>query len=41
MLHIYGGMQMEHCNEEAFVNLVEDDKVSVGVCKRGSIGNSK
>ncbi|ESW29389.1 hypothetical protein PHAVU_002G066600 [Phaseolus vulgaris] len=28
---------MEHCNEEAFVNLVEDDKVSVGVCKRGSI----
>ncbi|KAK7368120.1 hypothetical protein VNO80_10142 [Phaseolus coccineus] len=24
-------------NEEAFVNLVEDDKVSVGVCKRGSI----
>ena len=32
---------MEHCNEEAFVNLVEDDKVSVGVCKRGSIGNSK
>jgi len=40
MLHMYGAMKMEHCNEESFVNLVEDDKVS-SVSKKGSIGDSK